>query len=72
MMIDLQITDDDNLPFCEICIERKQHRQSFSKESSKRVTELLEVIHSDICNPMSQNSFSGGRYFVSFIDDKNR
>ena len=31
---------------------------------------MLEVIHSDVCGPMQTPTFSGKRYFVTFIDDK--
>ena len=30
------------------------------------------MIHSDVCGPMSVATFSGKRYFVTFIDDKSR
>ena len=30
---------------------------------------ILEIIHSDVCGPMSSNSLSGYAYYVSFIDD---
>lgn len=32
----------------------------------------MELVHSDVCGPFSQRSFSGARYFVSFIDDYSR
>ena len=31
--------------------------------------EILEIIHSDVCGPMSSNSLSRYAYYVSFIDD---
>ena len=30
---------------------------------------ILEIIHSDVCGPMSSSSLSGYVYYVSFIDD---
>ena len=33
---------------------------------------ILEIIHSDVCGPMSSNSLSGYAYYVSFIDDFSR
>lgn len=32
----------------------------------------LELIHTDVCGPMKTTSIGGGRYFVSFRDDKTR
>lgn len=56
---------------CETCLEGKQARSPFKSEG-KRATKLLEIIHSDVCGPMSVNSLSGKRYFVTFIDDFSR
>ena len=33
---------------------------------------ILEIIHSDVCGPMSSSSLSGYAYYVSFIDDFSR
>ena len=33
---------------------------------------ILEIIHSDVCGPMSLNSLSGYAYYVSFIDEFSR
>lgn len=56
---------------CISCIEGKQTRQSFPTEGS-RATELLEVIHSDLCGPIQTASLGGAKYFVTFIDDFSR
>src|SRR3954464_2916749 len=40
--------------------------------SMERATDLLEIIHSDICGPMSVSVQGGYRYFVSFTDDLSR
>ena len=44
----------------------------FRSNTTARTSKLLEVIHSDVCGPMSVATFSGKRYFVTFIDDKSR
>ena len=33
---------------------------------------ILEIVHSDVCGPMSYSSLSGYVYYVSFIDDLSR
>lgn len=56
---------------CETCIMGKQSRKSFQLEG-RRATEPLELVHSDVCGPMSEKSSGGGRYFVTFLDDYSR
>ena len=55
---------------CRVCPKGKQARLPFPKEGS-RATEVLEVVHSDICGPM-EASLAGSKWFVIFIDDKTR
>jgi hypothetical protein len=54
------------------CELGKQHRQSFPKGISKRATHKLELVHSDICGPMSTTSLSNNVYFILFVDDFSR
>ena len=50
------------------CIKGKQTNKS--KRGAKRSTNLLEIIHTDICCPdMDAN---GSKYFITFIDDYSR
>lgn len=37
-----------------------------------RSTELLEIIHADICGPMEVPSIGKSRYFLTFVDDCSR
>lgn len=50
----------------------KQPRKAIPKKSTWRAKEVLELIHSDICGPISPTSTSGLRYILSFIDDCSR
>ena len=47
--------------------ERTQRRHFPSSESKAKG--ILEIIHSDVCGPMSSSSLSRYVYYVSFIDD---
>ena len=58
--------------FCEGCAHGKHKRASFPKGQATRASEILEIVHSDVCGPMQENSLGGSRYFVTFIDDKSR
>jgi transposase InsO family protein len=57
---------------CEHCLHGKQKRFPFKEKSGRRATRVLELVHSDVCGPMEQNSLGGAMYFVTFIDDFSR
>ena len=57
---------------CEGCAMGKQHHQPFPKKSHHKRSKPLELIHSDVCGPMSVPSVGGSRFFVTFIDDFSR
>lgn len=51
----------------------KQTRQPFEKnKKAKRAKELLELVHSDISETMTENSLGGSRFYITFIDDFSR
>lgn len=56
---------------CEVCLKGKQTRLPFSNIGT-RATNLLEIVHSDVCGPLSVSSIGGARYIVTFIDDRSR
>ncbi|XP_057969384.1 uncharacterized protein LOC131158531 [Malania oleifera] len=64
---DLDFTDFD---ICVNCIKGKQTRHT--KKEATRSTQLLEIIHMDICGPFDINTFSNDRYCITFIDDFSR
>lgn len=53
---------------CEVCAKCKLHVQPF-KNSGYREREVLGLIHSDICGPISVETLGGAKYFVTFTDD---
>ena len=64
---DFQVSDEK----CSICVQGKQSRYPFGN-SGKRAMNILDLIHSDLCGPMSKQSMGGALYFVTFIDDHSR
>ena len=52
------------------CIKGKQTKQK--KFGAYRATNVLELIHTDICGPFPTPAWNGQQYFVSFIDDHSR
>ena len=49
------------------CAKGKNIKKTFPSSESK-TKRILEVIHSDVCGPMSSNSLSEYVYYVFFID----
>ena len=54
---------------CFSCVLKKHHRDSFDKGASWHASVPLELVHSDLCGPLPSASFSGFKYFLTFIDD---
>lgn len=48
---------------CEGCVVGKQNRDSFPKESKWRAKKVLELVHTDICGPITPLSNGNKRYF---------
>lgn len=57
---------------CAHCLAGKQKRVSFRSHPPHRKSELLELVHSDVCGPIKVRSHGGALYFVTFIDDCSR
>jgi len=53
---------------CSDCVESKQSQLPYN-QSRKRATRPLELIHSDLCGPITPESFDGKKYVLTFIDD---
>ena len=51
-----------DLPICESCLVEK----------ATRADSPLQIVHSDICGPMSVRTRHGVMYFITFIDDYSR
>ena len=52
------------------CIKGKQTKHT--KKGATKSNELLEIIHTDICGPLSIPCFTEEKYFITFIDDLSR
>jgi hypothetical protein len=57
----IDIKADEALPVCKTCVKGKQTRKPFTRSVSQS-TELLELVHTDVCGPMRVNS----RWFKIF------
>ena len=59
--------DFDEFPVCESCLEGKMTKRPFNAKG-RQVQDLLELIHSDVCGPISIQARGGYEYFITFTD----
>lgn len=57
---------------CEGCLMSKQTRKSFPHQAQFHTTQPLELIHGDLCGPISPKTNVGNKYFFLFVDDFTR
>ena len=67
----LESLDYESLDACEPCLMGKMTKTPFS-ETMEGATDLLEIIHTDVCDLMSVEARGGYRYFLTFTDDLSR
>ena len=56
------------LPVYEPCLEGKMIMRPF-KAKGYRVKEVLDLVHTNLCGPMSTSSRGEYKYFITFIND---
>jgi hypothetical protein len=65
----LESLDFESFDTCEAClIGAKTPFNGYVEHSS----DLLEIIHTDVCMPMSVPARGGFHYFITFTDDLSR
>ena len=67
----LESLDYESLGACEPYLMGKKTKTPFSG-TMERATDLLEIIHTDVCGPTSVEARGGYRYFLTFTDDFGR
>ena len=56
---------------CEIC-QKSKFTNRINKLSSNKDFDLLEKVTSDLCGPISPNTYDNYKYFITFLDKKSR
>ena len=67
----LELLDFNEFPIYESYLEGKMTKRPFNAKAN-RANDLLELMHSDVCGPMSTQVKGGYEYFITFIDDYSR
>ncbi|GKA73519.1 retrotransposon protein, putative, ty1-copia subclass [Tanacetum coccineum] len=67
----LKSTDEESFDQCVFCLSGKMIRKSFLHRT-ERETDLLGLIHTDICGPLKHVSRQGSSYFITFTNGYTR
>ncbi|MCL8557257.1 DDE-type integrase/transposase/recombinase, partial [Proteus mirabilis] len=67
----LMSLDFESLDTCEPCLFGKMTKTPFFG-TMERASDLLEIIHADVCDPMSVDACGGYRYFLTFTNELSR
>ena len=67
----LESFDYESYDTCESCLFGKMTKLPF-KEKGEHVNGPLDLIHSDVCGPISTHAKGGFTYFITFINDHSR
>ncbi|KAL0463119.1 UNVERIFIED_CONTAM: hypothetical protein Slati_0199500 [Sesamum latifolium] len=67
----LEIDNLDHLPTCESCLKGKMTKKPFIGQSAI-ANDLLDLVHTDVCGPLSIPARGGFFYFITFTDDHSR
>lgn len=54
---------------CDDFLVGKKHKDNIPKQAIWRNSKKLELIHFDICGPITPLSNAGNKYFITFTDD---
>jgi transposase InsO family protein len=57
---------------CDGCALGKQHRAPFPRTSSYRAERGFELVHTDLCGPITPATIGGNSYFLLVVDDFSR
>ena len=57
---------------CTGCLVGKQRRGAFPREAKFRASKVLELVHGDLCGPITPATPSGKKYFLLIVDDYSR
>jgi len=57
---------------CHSCLDGKQARCPFPKATSFKAGKPLELVHVDLCGPISPSTPAGNKFFMLCVDDHTR
>lgn len=57
---------------CNGCLMSKQTRKGFPSQATYSANRVLEIVHGDLCGPISPATTAGNKYLFLLVDDYSR
>lgn len=57
---------------CSTCLLGKQERHAFPKATIYRASNVLELLHGNLCGPITPSTPAKNRYIFILVDDHSR
>jgi hypothetical protein len=57
---------------CVNHVLKENNRVKFPKGPATKATDILNMVHSDICGPLNLPTHIWNQYFITFVDGKSR
>jgi hypothetical protein len=54
---------------CDSCLAGKQRRTPFPSQAKRRTEHALDLVHGDLCGPVSPPTPNSNKYFLLLVDD---
>ena len=72
LLTGIKIPKSQTISFCEGCVVGKMAKKTHKAIGEIRTKRKLELVHSDVCGPITPGSLNGSKYFITFTDDFSR
>lgn len=57
---------------CDGCLMSKQTRKKYPTKANYKADKVLDLVHGNLCGPITPDTASGYRYFFLLVDDYSR
>ncbi|CAI5465411.1 unnamed protein product [Closterium sp. Yama58-4] len=66
------LSTNEEVEKCSACLEGKMARKPFPTRTKPLASNPLDLVHTDLCGPITPTSKGGARYILTFLDDTTR
>ncbi|CAI5474950.1 unnamed protein product [Closterium sp. Yama58-4] len=66
------LSTNEEVEKCSACLEGKMARKPFPTCAKPLASNPLDLVHTDLCGPITPTSKGGARYILTFLDDATR